>query len=126
MVEYNNNLMTLSGEQLENVVYRIFTAYYGFTEDQVFLTPKTGDYGVDVIATSQNEKTYAAQVKAYSKPVGLAAVQEIVAAKAMYHYDIGMVFTNNFLTKNAYRLAKANHIKVVQQPELIDILMKIN
>lgn len=126
MVEYNNNLMTVTGIQLENVVYRIFTAYYGFSEESVFLTPKTGDYGVDVIATSQNEITYAAQVKAYTKPVGLAAVQQIVAAKAMYNYDVGMVFTNNFLTKNAHKLAVANNIKVIQQPDLIEILKKIN
>ena len=122
-----NELINISGEQLENIVYRLFTGYYeGFTDDSVFLVGKSGDYGVDVIATSSEEVTYAVQAKAYSGSVGLAAVQQIVAAKAMYHYDQGMVITNSFLTKNAHKLAQANHITVIEGPELSKMILQMN
>lgn len=122
-----DEIINLTGSQLENIVYRLFTGYYeGFTEDSVHLVGKSGDYGVDVIATSSDEVTYAVQAKAYSGNVGLAAVQQIVAAKAMYHYDQGMVVTNSFLTKNAHRLARANNITVIEGPELSQMLLKMN
>lgn len=122
-----DEIINLTGSQLENIVYRLFTAYYeGFTDDSVYLVGKSGDYGVDVIATSSDEVTYAVQAKAYSGSVGLAAVQQIVAAKAMYHYDQGMVVTNSFLTKNAHRLARANNITVIEGPELSQMLLKMN
>lgn len=121
-----DEITTLTGAQLENVVYRIFTAFYKFNEENVFLVGKTGDFGVDVIATSDDEVTYAVQAKAYSKPVGLAAVQQIVAAKAMYHYDVGVVVTNNRLTRNAKRLASANKIIVVEEQQLRSILYEMN
>ena len=119
-------IANLTGSQLENIVYRLFTAYYGFDEQNVHLVGKSGDFGVDVIATSSKEITYAVQAKAYSSSVGLAAVQQIVAAKAMYHYDQGMVVTNNFLTKNARRLAQANKIAIIEGPELLKMLYEMN
>ncbi len=122
-----DEIINLTGSQLENLVYRLFTAYYeGFTDDSIYLVGKSGDYGVDVIATSSDEVTYAVQAKAYSGSVGLAAVQQIVAAKALYHYDQGMVVTNSFLTKNAHRLARANNITVIEGPELSQMLLKMN
>lgn len=122
-----DEIINLTGSQLENIVYRLFTAYYeGFTDESVYLVGKSGDYGVDVIATSSDEVTYAVQAKAYSGSVGLAAVQQIVAAKAMYHYDQGMVVTNSFLTKNAHRLARANNITVIEGPELSQMVLKMN
>lgn len=121
-VDFNS----LTGDQLENIVYRLFTAYYGFDEDQVYLVGRSGDFGVDVLATSSEEVTYAVQAKAYSSAVGLAAVQQIVAAKAMYHYDEGWVVTNNFLTKNARRLAIANKIRIVEGPQLLKMIHEMN
>lgn len=121
-VDFNS----LTGDQLENIVYRLFTAYYGFDEDQVYLVGRSGDFGVDVLATSSEEVTYAVQAKAYSSAVGLAAVQQIVAAKAMYHYDEGWVVTNNFLTKNARRLAIANKIRIVEGPQLLKMINEMN
>lgn len=122
-----NELANITGNQLENIVYRLFTAYYeGFSDENVHLVGKSGDYGVDVIATSDDEITYAVQAKAYSSFVGLAAVQQIVAAKAMYQYDQGMVITNNYLTKNAKVLARANNITVIEGPELLKMLYIMN
>ena len=121
-----DELTTLTGQQLEQLVYRIFTAYWNFDEENVHLVGKSGDYGVDVIASDQQDRTYAVQAKAYSGKVGLAAVQQIVAAKALYHYDVGIVVTNNVLTLNAHRLARANHIRVIEGQELRNIVYKMN
>lgn len=121
------DLKNITGEQLEHIVYRMFTVYYeGFSDENVYLVGKSGDYGVDVVATSDDELMYAVQAKAYTGSVGLAAVQQIVAAKAMYHYDRGMVVTNSYLTKNAKRLAQANHILVIEGPTLVKMVDFMN
>lgn len=121
------DITALSGSELEQIVYRLFTSYFkGFSEENVYLTGKSGDYGIDVLATSDNERTYGVQVKAYTGSVGLAAVQQVVAAKAMYHYDMGMIVTNSHLTPNAKILAQSNNIQVVEGPQLLHMIKAMN
>ena len=121
------DITALTGSELEQIVYRLFTSYFkGFSEENVYLTGKSGDYGIDVLATSDNERTYGVQVKAYTGAVGLAAVQQVVAAKAMYHYDMGMVVTNSYLTPNAKILAQSNNIQVIEGAQLLHMIKAMN
>lgn len=78
----------------------------------VKVTQASGDYGVDVIAR-KGFKKYAVQCKYYSKPVGVAAVQEVAAGKSLYHCNAAMVVTNNRFTAAAETLAKSNGIILV-------------
>lgn len=82
--------------------------YYG-----VSVTQASGDYGADVIAR-RGTKKYAVQCKYYSSPVGVAAVQEVVAAKAHYGCNAAMVVTNNMFTKAARDLADANSVILLE------------
>jgi Holliday junction resolvase-like predicted endonuclease len=75
----------------------------------VKVTKGSGDFGVDIIAHKGIHK-YAVQCKYYSNPVGVAAVQEVVAGKAYYKCDKAIVVTNNTFTKPASKLAKANDV----------------
>lgn len=85
----------------------------------VKVTKASGDYGVDVIAHKHGRK-YAVQCKYYSAPVGVAAVQEAVAGKAMYGCDEAMVVTNSTFTKAAKELAKANNVTLLDGLEVVE------
>lgn len=78
----------------------------------VKVTQASGDYGVDVIA-QKKQKKYAVQCKYYSSPVGLGAVQEAVAGKAMYGCNAAMVVTNSTFTKAAEELAEQNGVVLI-------------
>ncbi|MCD8381562.1 MAG: restriction endonuclease [Clostridiales bacterium] len=79
----------------------------------ITFTPRTGDFGVDLLATHGRNR-YAVQCKYYSGSVGGAAVQEAAAGMAYYDCERGMVVTNSVLTEGARELAKANGIEVME------------
>lgn len=72
---------------------------------RVRTTPKSGDYGADVLAVKDG-KRYAVQCKLYKAPVGPKAVQEIYAGGRYYNCDVCVVATNNFYTLSAISLAE--------------------
>ena len=100
----------MTGLEYERHVARYLTGrgYHG-----VKVTKGSGDYGVDVIAHKHGKK-YAVQCKLYSGSVGLSAVQEAVAGKAMYNCDSAMVVTNSTFTKAAHELAEANGVILIE------------
>lgn len=73
------------------------------------LTPKSNDYGADIIATRDNIK-YAIQCKFYSKPIGINAVQEVLGALQYYKCNVAIVATNNTYTNNALELAQKSNV----------------
>lgn len=80
--------------------------------DNVNVTKKSGDQGVDVIATLGGV-TYAVQCKRSSGTVGNKAVQEVVSG--MYYYPEctqGVVITNSFFTNSAEDLAKKASVRL--------------
>lgn len=77
--------------------------------EDVTITGKSGDQGVDITAWKSGQK-YAVQCKCYSVPVGNAAVQEAFAGKQFYHCDIAVVMTNSRFTSGARELAKATGV----------------
>lgn len=84
---------------------------HGFRKIEV--TKASGDYGADIIATKRGRR-YAIQCKYYSRPVGLKAVQEVVAAKRHYGCSRAMVITNRTYTKPARQLAEENKVELVE------------
>lgn len=99
----------MDGHQYEYVVADFLKAkgYHG-----VKVTKGSGDFGVDVIATKHGAK-YAVQCKLYSSPVGVSAVQEVVAGKAYYGCTEAMVVTNSTFTAAAEKLAKSNGVILI-------------
>lgn len=87
------------------------------------LTAKTGDYGVDLLATHGRHR-YAVQCKYYTGAVGGFAVQEAVAGMAYYDCDRALVVTNSYLTQGAHNLARANGVDVMEymDPEQLSFL----
>lgn len=91
----------------------------GFHDVEV--TQASGDYGVDIVAWKDSLK-YAVQCKYYTSPVGVSAIQEVVAGKSMYGCSVAMVVTNNDFTPSAEELARANSVilvpRIVEQPAI--------
>lgn len=83
----------------------------GFRDIQ--FTAKTGDYGVDLLATHGRHR-YAVQCKYYTGAVGGFAVQEAVAGMAYYGCERALVVTNSYLTQGAHNLAQANGVDVME------------
>lgn len=82
------------------------------------------DLGADIIATKGGQR-YAVQVKRSSHKVGLNAIRAVHTSLAAYNCQVAMVVTNNYFTKNAVRLAKLNHIQLVDFNELYYSVIKI-
>ena len=81
---------------------------HGFYDVEV--TKASGDYGIDIVARKGFFDKYAIQCKQYSNPVGVSAVQEAVAGKAVYNCNVAMVVTNSTYTKAAIKLARENNV----------------
>ena len=83
-------------------------------------TKRTKDFGADVIAKKGNE-VLAIQVKhrdSKEGSVGNDAVQQVVAAMAIYKANRSMVITNGTFTEHALAQALPNHTLMVDGKEL--------
>lgn len=121
-IEKTKSTRRVTEESVENVMFRIdhmekgrdfelivakIIPYLGF--DNIFVTPSSGDYGVDILATFQGTKV-AIQCKRYSSPLGLAPIQEVFAGMSYYDCAVGAVVTNSDFTPAAKSLAEATGI----------------
>ena len=91
----------MSGDEYEKYCKYILKQRGGIVE----LAPKSGDQGVDLIATKEYLKV-CIQCKRYSKPVGNKAIQEIFTGKQFYSGSHGVLVSNAGFTKSAKTLAK--------------------
>jgi len=82
---------------------------------RVKVTQASRDLGVDITCRKGLFKKYAVQCKRYSTPVGVQAVQEVVAGKKMYRCNSAMVITNSRFTKTAELLAQKNKVKLIAE-----------
>ena len=60
-----------------------------------------------VIAEKDDVK-YAIQCKRYNGPIGVSAVQEVIASKSLHDCHVACVLTNSSFTPAAVELAKKN------------------
>lgn len=111
----------MKGEVFEEFL-EILLAGRGY---EVRLTSASGDYGADLILTT-NSKIIAVQAKRYKNTVGVKAVQEIVGAKSYYCADECWVITNNYFTGPARKLAMANDVLLIDRDELIELMLEEN
>lgn len=86
----------------------------------VYVTSKSGDYGADVIATDRCGNKVCIQCKHYTSPVGVKAIQEVVAAKGHYGCSKSAVYTNSSFTQQAKNLAFENEVELY---EFFDAIM---
>ena len=83
-------------------------------------TPKTGDQGVDLIA-SINDLRICIQCKDHEKAIGNKAVQEISAGKLFWKGTHAILVSKSGFTKSAQQLAKSNKVKLINEFQLKDL-----
>lgn len=108
----------MDGEQFEDYL-RVFFKKKGYT---VKTTPRSGDYGADLILEAPN-KRIVIQAKRYKSTVGLKAVQEASSARPHYQANESWVVTNSHFTKAAEKLAKSNSVKLIGREDLIKMIL---
>ena len=111
------NLQSLSGTEFEQLLQRLFNAQ-GYV---VVLNGKSGDQGADLILTKDGTRTVV-QAKRYSHPVSNKAIQEAVAAKAVFDCSFAMVVTTSNFTRGAFENGKANGVQMIWGKELKKLL----
>lgn len=88
-------------------------------------TKKSGDYGVDVLAEKDNT-SIAIQVKKFTKPVGIKAIQEVISGMDYYNcYEGWVITTAPYFTQAAKNLAKTRNIKLYNKNDLAILLYEL-
>lgn len=85
-----------------------------------YLTPKSGDFGVDVIADRPGERLVV-QVKNWRKPVNLKAVQEVIGGRGYYKAQHAAVVAIAGFQPSAVELARANDVLLLSARQLARI-----
>jgi HJR/Mrr/RecB family endonuclease len=85
--------------------------------EKIETTDVKGDFGADLLG-ELNRKKYVIQVKQYSAPVNLKAVQEVYGAKAHYKAEFCWVVTNSTYTESAVNLAKSTNCLLIDGDDL--------
>lgn len=93
----------MTGEEFEEFL----KAHFEKLGYKVDTTPKSNDYGADLVMDKDGYRTVV-QAKGWVNKVGIEAVQQIIGAKAYYKANKCIVITNNYFTPNAVNLAASN------------------
>lgn len=107
----------MRGEEFEEYLAHFFKGE-GY---RVRLTPKSNDYGADLIIEKNNRIVI--QAKRYRNKVGIAAVQQVIGAKAHYHADEAWVITNSIYSPQATKLAQSNNVRLINRKNLQDFIL---
>lgn len=103
----------MDGVAFENYV----AARLGRAGWRVGTTPATGDYGVDLIAEKDGRRV-AIQCKRYGKPVGVAAVQQVVSGARHHGCMRSIVVSNQEFTAAAKQLAHTHGCQLIGRKTL--------
>ncbi|MGQ3381175.1 restriction endonuclease [Priestia endophytica] len=90
------------------------------------VTPKSGDFGADLIMTGQQKIVIQAKRYGSKNRVSLSAVQEIYGAQAYYKADEAWVITNSSFTKSARALAEACNVQLFDRKALQELILEVN
>lgn len=103
----------MSGPEFESYVAAKFRSA-GY---RVSATRATGDFGVDLIVRKGNARI-AIQCKRHGCPVGVAAVQQVVAGAVIHRCTSTMVVSNQEFTLAAVMLARSHNCRLVGRSRL--------
>ena len=70
------------------------------------MTPRTGDFGADILCFDNLGASCAIQCKLYSRKIGYKAVEEAIAGARYYKCQRALLITNIGFTKNAIHGAR--------------------
>jgi len=103
----------MEGIEFENYLQKVLI-HLGY---EVKLTPASGDFGVDLVASRDNE-SIAIQAKRQNSAVSRRAISDAVAGMNYYNCTDAMVITNNYFTPDAKTLADSNNCTLIDRDTL--------
>ena len=108
----------MSGEEFEELLK------YHFLEQgyKAQLTPKSHDYGADLVLKNGYGETIVVQAKRYGSTVGIKAIQEVIGARSYYNAQRAIVFTNNYFSNSAEQLAETSGVELYDRSELTQFI----
>ncbi|WP_313631267.1 restriction endonuclease [Enterococcus devriesei] len=110
-------------DSMDGIEFEEYMAYLldkcGYQRPKI--TQKSGDQGIDIIAT-QEELKIGFQCKRWKKKVGNKAVQEVYAGIGYYSLDKAIVITNSYYTASARQLAKKLAVELWDRNDLIRLI----
>lgn len=112
----------MSGYEFEEYLSALFSKL-GYTSVP---TPKSGDFGADLILNGKKKIVIQAKRYGVKNKVGLDAVREIYASAKYYQADECWVITNSLYTKQAVELANACEVKLIDRYELQKLIVRVN
>lgn len=92
---------------------------------EVSTTPRSGDFGADLLMTDRDGQRWAVQAKRYQQAVGVSAVQEVLAAVSYYGVHRGMVVTNSSFTPAAQALANKTGVVLWDRDALAHVMARV-
>ena len=117
-----HGLDDLSGIEFEKLCAKVLNRR-GY--NNIYFTPATNDYGIDIIADSMNLK-FAIQCKRSKTSIGNKAVQEALSGKIYYNCDVAVVVTNRYFTKQAIQTARATNVILWDRIFLLRMMKEAN
>lgn len=88
--------------------------------ENIVVTKASGDYGADIIGEYDNVK-YAFQCKRFETKVGPKPIGEVLRGINYYECDKGIVITNNYFSKQAYKEAEVNHVELWDREKVLEL-----
>lgn len=123
--DFNVNEELAFIDQLDGYAFECYLAdMFKAMKYKVSLTNPSGDFGADLLLRSPKKRRIVVQAKryqAYSR-VGLAAIQEVYAAKSYYKADLAWVITTSSFTEQAKQLANRLNVKLFERLHLAQFL----
>ncbi len=118
--EVRERLRAMNEWQFEEEVAAIFGRLGYRTE----VTPKTGDFGADVLMWDRAGTKWAVQVKHHRNPVGRPTIQVMPSVARDLRAEKAMVVTLSRFTKGAIEYAESRGIRLVEVNALVEMYMR--
>jgi HJR/Mrr/RecB family endonuclease len=105
--DLNKKILLIEARQFEFEIANLFRLK-GYTS---FTTRATGDDGVDVFASNENEKVII-QCKRWKRPVGRDKIDELAGVKSRYGCPKALLVTTSAFSDDAKRAAREHNIEL--------------
>lgn len=111
---------TMSGDVFENY---LLTLFFKLGYKVQLVGSHAGDYGTDLIIEKDGVRT-AVQAKRWKGVVGIKAVQEVYGSLKLRNCTKALIVTNNFFTRQAQELARANGVELWDRYILVNKILE--
>lgn len=111
----------MKGEDFEEYLAVLFKKLGVY---QIETTPKSKDFGADLILTNGNGRRLVIQAKRYERTVGVDAIQQVIGAKGYYNAQDAWVITNQDFSEGAKDLAKSTNVRLTNRNALIELILE--